>query len=258
MKIINRILLVFSSIMLLAACTDEVQNTDRAEVVKATAPVLLTPTTGNIVLEKVNAAAIATSVVWNDAAYSGTTTVVNYTIEIAKKGTNFAMPTAVTTTTNRFKSLTVDELNTAVLGANLAPFIEHEIEMRIKSSVGTNASVAQFSNVASLKVTAYPSWPNWGIIGSATPTGWGSDTNMDYSLATKLYSITIPMLVGEYKFRLDDAWITNYGDDANDLGLDSSGANIPITVAGNYRITVNFGTVVAGGIQPLKYTVVRL
>jgi hypothetical protein len=257
MKIINRVLLVCFSVMLLA-CTDEIQNSDRAEIAKATAPVLLSPTTGNLVLLKVNAAAIATSVVWNDAAYSGTTTVVNYSIEIAKKGTNFATPTVVSTTTSRFKSLTVDEFNTGVLNANLAPFVEHEIEMRIKSTIGTTGGVPQYSNVTTLKVTAYPSWPNWGIIGSATPTGWGSDTNMDYSLATKLYSITIPMLVGEYKFRLDDAWTFNFGDNGNNLGLDEGGANIPITIAGSYRITVNFSAVAAGGIAPLTYTVVRL
>ena len=257
MKIINKILLTCISVMLFA-CTDEVQNSDRQEVAKATAPVLLTPTSGNLVFQKVNAAAIAAAVVWNDAAYSGTATVVNYTIEIARKGTNFATPTAITTTTDRFKSITVDEFNTAVLNAGLVPFIEHEIEMRIKSTVGTlPTGVAQLSNFVSLKVTAFPSWPNWGIIGSATPTGWGSDTNLNYDLTTRLYSITMAMVVGEYKFRLDDAWAVNVGDDANNLTLEANGANIPITTAGTYRITANFGAAAAGGIAPNSYTIVR-
>lgn len=257
MKIIKKIALACLSVMLFA-CTDEVQNSDREAMAPAMAPKLLTPTSGNFVFQKVNAANIATSLVWEDAMYSGTPTVVNYVIEIAKKGTNFATPTAVSTTTDRFKSLSVEEFNSGALNANLAPFMEHEIEMRIKATVGTAGGNPQFSNVVELKVTPYPSWPNWGIIGSATPTGWGSDTNMNYNLTTKLYSIDIPMIVGEYKFRLDDAWATNFGDNGNNLGLDDSGANIPITLAGTYRITVNFGAVTNGGMAPLTYTAVRL
>jgi hypothetical protein len=46
------------------------------------------------------------------------------------------------------------------------------------------------------------------------------------------------MVVGEFKFRLDDGWST--GDDGNNLTLDPNGANIPITVAGSYKITADF------------------
>ena len=48
------------------------------------------------------------------------------------------------------------------------------------------------------------------------------------------------MVVGEFKFRLDDGWSTNFGDDGNNLTLDPNGANIPITVAGSYKITADF------------------
>jgi hypothetical protein len=51
-------------------------------------------------------------------------------------------------------------------------------------------------------------------------TGWDSDTNLDYSLSTKTYSITMNMKVGEFKFRLDDGWSTNFGDNGNNLTLD--------------------------------------
>jgi hypothetical protein len=58
---------------------------------------------------------------------------------------------------------------------------------------------------------------------SATLTGWDSDTNLDYSPSTKTYSITMNMKVGEFKFRLDDGWSTNFGDDGNNLTLDPMG-----------------------------------
>jgi len=159
---------------------------------------------------------------------------------MARAGTNFAAPSVAATTTDKFKSFTVGELNTAALNAGFEPFVESQIDVRIKSTVGGVGSLPQISNSYTIRVTPYPSWPNWGIIGSATITGWDSDTNLNYDLATRRYSITMDMVVGEFKFRLDDAWATNYGDDGNDLTLDLGGANIPITVAGNYTIVVDF------------------
>ena len=164
----------------------------------------------------------------------------NYSIEFAAAGTKFAAPTVVATSMGRFKNFTVGELNAAALAAGFAPFVESAIDVRIKSTVGSTGSIAQASNFYTIKLTPYPAWPNWGIIGSATITGWDSDTNLDYSLSTKTYSITMNMVVGEFKFRLDDGWSTNFGDDGNNLTLDPNGANIPITVAGTYKITADF------------------
>lgn len=48
------------------------------------------------------------------------------------------------------------------------------------------------------------------------------------------------MVVGEFKFRLDDGWGVNFGDDGNNLTLESNGANIPIKVAGSYTIVADF------------------
>lgn len=252
MKNLNKILIAFVSILTIS-CSDDIQDTNRAAVMASAAPVLLTPSnTFNIILENANQNDLATSVVWNDASYSGTTTVVNYTIEIAKAGTSFATPVAVTTTTNRFKDITVGELNTAILTAGLVPFVEHQVDIRIKSYVGTigNGS-ASYSNSFTIKATPYPSWPNWGIIGSATPTGWGSDTNLDYDLVTQKYSITMALIGGqEFKFRLDDAWATNYGDDGGNGTLDPSGANIAVPVSGNYKIIADFNA--------LTYTITLL
>jgi hypothetical protein len=241
MKNINKILIAFLGLVVIS-CTDDIQDTNREALVAETTPLLLTPTSNfNIVLEKANQNNLATSVVWDDATYSGTSTVVNYTIEIAKAGTSFTKPVTVTTTTNRFKELSVGELNTAILSAGLAPFVEHQIDIRIKSSVGTTGTGAvQYSNLYTIKATPYPSWPNWGIIGSATPTGWGSDTNLNYDLTTQKYSYVGDLAIGEIKFRLDDSWDSNFGDDGNNLTLDAGGANIPITVAGKYTIIIDF------------------
>jgi len=44
---------------------------------------------------------------------------------------------------------------------------------------------------------------------------------------------------GEIKFRSNNAWDTNYGDDGNDGTLEAEGANIPIS-AGTYTISLDF------------------
>ena len=239
MKNTIKFLIAFISIATVS-CTDSVE--DREAVATNAAPVLVAPATGfTLVLDKTKPNDLATTVVWNYAAYDGTATVVNYSVEFAAAGTKFASPVVVATSTDRFKNFTVGELNSAALNAGFPPFVASSIDVRVKSTVGTTGSVVQTSNFYTIKLTPYPAWPDWGIIGSATPTGWDSDTNLNYDLNTKTYSITINMIPGAYKFRLDDGWGTNYGSNSATGGtLVLNGSDIPITVAGSYKITADF------------------
>lgn len=83
----------------------------------------------------------------------------------------------------------------------------------------------------------------WGIIGSATAGGWGSDQNMAWDNVNKVFKATIDLTVGEIKFRANDDWGYNFGGDLN--ALTNGGANIAIAEAGNYTITLNPWTRVA-------------
>lgn len=230
------------------ACTS-VYDDELTIIAPSKTPELMVPASGTIfVLDKTKPTDLATTLVWNDAKYDGIQTEVTYNVEMAKAGTNFAAITVVSVTTNDFKTLTVAELNTAALNTGLVPLEVNNVDIRIKSYVGVSG-IPQYSNVSTIKITPYASWANWGIIGSATPTGWASDTNLSYSLTTKKYSITMNLVVGEFKFRLDDAWTVNYGDNGNNLSLEDAGANIPVTVAGNYTIVVDFAA--------KKYTITK-
>ncbi len=80
---------------------------------------------------------------------------------------------------------------------------------------------------------------NWGLIGSATPNGWDSDQDLVYDPTAKTWSITLDLIVGEIKFRANDDWALNLGDDGANGFLEYNGANIPIAAAGNYTITLN-------------------
>lgn len=83
----------------------------------------------------------------------------------------------------------------------------------------------------------------WGIIGSATAGGWGSDQNMSWDAVNGVFKATIDLTTGEIKFRANDDWAVNFGGPLN--ALEQDGANIPISEAGNYTITLNPWTRVA-------------
>ena len=76
----------------------------------------------------------------------------------------------------------------------------------------------------------------WGVIGTATPGGWDSDTDMVVDPATGNWSLTMDLLAGELKFRANDDWIIDFGDSGADGKLNYGGDNIVIADAGNYTI----------------------
>jgi hypothetical protein len=76
---------------------------------------------------------------------------------------------------------------------------------------------------------------DWGLIGDATPGGWDNDTNMTYDPATGVWSITLDLNDGFIKFRANDLWDINFGDNEGDFIPEYGGENIPVT-AGNYTI----------------------
>ncbi len=77
---------------------------------------------------------------------------------------------------------------------------------------------------------------DWGIIGSSTPTGWDSDTDMSYDAASGTLKITIDLVAGEIKFRANDDWGVNLGDTGGNRIMEYGGDNIPVAEAGNYTV----------------------
>lgn len=85
---------------------------------------------------------------------------------------------------------------------------------------------------------------DWGLIGSATPDGWNSDQNMTYDVATNKWSITLSLKAGEIKFRANDDWAINLGDDGGDKKAEYNGANIAVAADGNYTIELDLSQAV--------------
>jgi hypothetical protein len=93
---------------------------------------------------------------------------------------------------------------------------------------------------------------NVGLIGSATPGGWDTDSPMEYDAASGLWSITTDLVVGHIKFRANNSWSgpinLGLGDDDNpeytldNLWNSGSSKDIPIDEAGSYTITLSIGS----------------
>jgi hypothetical protein len=77
---------------------------------------------------------------------------------------------------------------------------------------------------------------SWGVIGDATPTGWDSDTDMVYDAENDALFLEISLNPGNIKFRANDDWTANLGDEEGDAILTQDGADIVIAEGGNYEI----------------------
>ncbi|WP_026899091.1 SusE domain-containing protein [Daejeonella oryzae] len=83
---------------------------------------------------------------------------------------------------------------------------------------------------------------SWGLIGNApvgSDWGGGKDIVMKYDNSKMLWTVTAEMMVGEFKFRLNNDWSNNFGDNGDNGSLEGGGDNIKITSAGTYTFELN-------------------
>ncbi len=93
---------------------------------------------------------------------------------------------------------------------------------------------------------------DWGIIGGAVPPyDWSVDVNMTYNDVDHVLEVTLDLQAGDFKFRANDGWDLNYGDDEPDGIVNAGGSNIPIPEAGSYTITLDLSQAI------YTYTVVK-
>ena len=80
---------------------------------------------------------------------------------------------------------------------------------------------------------------DWGLVGNATPNGWnGPDLEM-YETGSNQFAIYADLTAGEMKFRYNEDWGVNYGDNGADGTLEGGGANIAISSSGTYYVTMD-------------------
>jgi len=96
-------------------------------------------------------------------------------------------------------------------------------------------------NTSTLELNVINSMNSLSIVGDATgDPNWGTDLPLDFDTQKQVFVATVTLVDGNIKFRADNAWTLNFGQQqGGQTGvLAAGGDNIPI-VAGIYKITVN-------------------
>lgn len=159
------------------------------------------------------------------------------------------------------KSYSMKALNTLLLGLGYEPGVQAAINVTLTAALGDQPA----SQIAAttINVTPYATVLNlttdWGVVGNATPGGWNGPDIPFYSVQGNPNALVAyaTLVDGEMKFRTNNAWDVNLGDNGADGTLEQDGANIPVT-AGNYRITLtlNGGSPVSFSIEPFSWGVI--
>ncbi|MPQ46161.1 SusF/SusE family outer membrane protein [Marinifilum sp. N1E240] len=143
---------------------------------------------------------------------------------------------------------TAEQPNTTSFGLNSAD------ELVIDGDVINFAETAGkyfFRIDTTAKSISHVAIESWGAIGSATPGGWGEDTNMTLESSDNgeyIYTVTVDLIGGEWlKFRANDQWAPQFGVVDGSLSLrlfdsESDPGSIQVPESGNYTIKLILGT----------------
>lgn len=246
MKKIIKSLTLASLFLIAVSC----ENDDFSVANATGGPELLAPENGNEYnLSPINVNAEVTTFVWNHADYD-IQTEVNYVIQFALAGTEFSTVSEIGPSTQRFRKVTVTEMNAAMLEIGAVPFVAANIDLRIKAYLGSNESMEMYSNVITISVTPFTlDLPKIAVPGNHQ--GWNPPTAP--RLASSAFGETdyegYVWLDGGYKFvGPDDSgnfnWgNTDWGDDGSFSGvLVETGETDCTATAGYYRVQANTTT----------------
>ena len=240
-KIIYKLTYLTALFAFIYSCDDveRVYYNDAAETV-------LSLSDDNLVLNEENAANEILTLTWTEPDF-GFSAAALYSVQIDVQGGDFSNPQIISVGGAFDKTFTVEELNAKLLSLSMIPNEEGVASFRIKATLSEYQEI--YSNTVNISVTPYSSLldlsTSLGVVGSATPGGWGNENILDlpfYTTATtNVYVAYVTLRNGEIKFRNNNDWSENWGDDGADGTLDSYGANIAVS-AGTYKIEVNFSS----------------
>jgi hypothetical protein len=240
----------FFAVATLASC----EKDEEKVTLTPSNPITLNASTSTLVLNQSNSSQQAVNFTWTPVssfALTGTENTklapVSYQLQLAKTANGFGYPTAIEAGTGSSKSVTVSDLNTAVLNMGATPGTAMPIYMRLAAVMGTDAQ-SFVSNPVMLTVTPYkvclpPNADTWGLVGPAGD-GWPGATATDRMLTwdcdAKAYVLRTSLNAGAFKFRKDKDWGTNLGGAGNpfagSIDLTPNGPDMMVATAGTYTI----------------------
>ncbi len=87
----------------------------------------------------------------------------------------------------------------------------------------------------------------WGVIGDASPGGWGDETALTYNPTLRIWMGAMNLTAANIKFRANHDWGYNYGAPVGSQNLVAGGPDIAISAADVYAITLDLS-------HPNEYT----
>ncbi|UOQ50990.1 SusE domain-containing protein [Hymenobacter cellulosivorans] len=248
---LTRIVGLCAAVVVVTSCekdeTKAVLNTNSApQLTATTAKATISPTTGS---------QPAVTYTWTNPDF-GYQAAVSYTLQFAKKGTNFKPMQEFEMGSSLTKSFTVNELNSVYNGldCNITAPVATTLDVRVKATLGGTVEPI-YSSLTSIEATPFQAQSapadSWAIIGEATPNGWNTETRMSYDYCSRVWSVTLPLKAGEFKFRANNGWDKNLGDEGTgdpmttgrklvyNVAPTPNPSNIKLATAGTYLITLD-------------------
>lgn len=222
---------MLSLLIITASC----ENDDKTSVTSPNAPVLINPANAEVfTLRPENADELGVTFVWNHAEY-GVQTAVNYSVEFAVAGTDFAsvIDGGSPFDNQKFKSFTVAELNQIATDAGTTPFTNEDLEVRIKSWLGANEEMVSYSAPITITVNRFTNelpklavpgnhqgWtPSAADVPKIAASGYGKTDFEGYMFLDGGFKILAPKPDGTFDWGTQD-----WGDDGSFSGMLKDGA----------------------------------
>lgn len=179
---------------------------------------------------------------WSAAKVTGYQTGISYSIQIDKKGNNFAAPREIAAALPS-SSVTNVDMNTTLINLGLPVDVAAQVEVRVKAVLAVNGTPS-YSNVLTMNVTPYNMLPKLYLPGDYQ--GWDpTSTSVKFIVSKNKdanYEGTITFAsAATFKFTTGRSWNVNYGTSDTAGKLVSNGGNVTLA-AGTYTIKVNTTT----------------
>ena len=224
--------MLFTATTLLVAC-----DSQDLTVLDATASTTVSLSASDVVLDLNNAGQDVLTVNWTEPNY-GFSAGPNYQIILTVANSDPKIINVGNTISKAFESV---ELNKILLGLGLKAGEATDVTIQVKAILSATNEITSSTTV--LTATTYADKLDlstiWGVVGSATTNSWdGPDMPFFTTSDPNVIVAYVTLADGEIKFRTNNAWDLNYGDNGVDGTLDQDGANIAVT-AGTYKIELN-------------------
>ena len=193
------------------ACERDIENTTMSDGI----PPVVSLSPSNLTLSSATGADTVETISWSASDY-GYSAAINYTVEIAKSGTNFANARSVNVGSNKQLKYLGAVLNDLAIGFGIAPTTTGTLDIRIRSALSD--SLFKYSGVSVLTIKTYQvEFPALLVNGG---NSWSTPTTRTNGLL-----LTSPNFNSQYEGYIYLPNADGWGGDALKLVSTSSGVS---------------------------------